>query len=85
MYGTVKKTHQFIYMPYYVAPETLMMSPVIADCPDLVPLFQYFGQVYASDRNITEAPEWGFKYQASEVEDRIVSYEREAEILGLMH
>jgi len=34
-------------MPYYVAPETPMMSPVIADCPDLAPS-QYFGQVYAS-------------------------------------
>ena len=22
MYGTVKKMHQFIFMPYYVAPET---------------------------------------------------------------
>ncbi len=33
-------------MPYYVAPETPMMSQVIADCPDLAP--QYFGQVYAS-------------------------------------
>jgi len=31
---------------YYVAPETPMMSSVIADCPDLVPP-QYFGQVYA--------------------------------------
>src|SRR6218665_1122791 len=35
-----------IYM-YYVAPETPMMSSVIAYCPDLVPP-QYFGQVYAS-------------------------------------
>ena len=34
-----------IYM-YYVAPETPMMSSVIADCPDLAPP-QYFGQVYA--------------------------------------
>ena len=34
-----------IYM-YYVAPETPMMSSVIADCPYLVPP-QYFGQVYA--------------------------------------
>src|SRR6218665_1244581 len=33
-----------IYM-YYVAPETPMMSSVIADCPDLAP--QYLGQVYA--------------------------------------
>ena len=24
-------------MPYYVAPEAPMMSPVIADCPDLAP------------------------------------------------
>ena len=32
---------------YYVAPETPMMSSVIADCPDLVPP-QDFGQVYAS-------------------------------------
>ena len=31
---------------YYVAPETPMMSSVIADCPDLAPP-QYFGQVYA--------------------------------------
>src|SRR6218665_1926027 len=37
-----------IYM-YYVAQETPMMSSVIADCPDLVPPPQYFGQVYASD------------------------------------
>src|SRR6218665_2556136 len=37
MYGTVKKTHQFICRPYYVAPETPMMSSVIADCPDLAP------------------------------------------------
>jgi len=35
-----------IYM-YYVAPETPMMSSVIADCPDLAPPPQYFGQVYA--------------------------------------
>ena len=34
-----------IYM-YYLAPETPMMSSVIADCPDLAPP-QYFGQVYA--------------------------------------
>src|SRR6218665_2150371 len=34
-----------IYM-YDVAPETPMMSSVIADCPDLAPP-QYFGQVYA--------------------------------------
>src|SRR6218665_2980872 len=34
-----------IYM-YYIAPETPMMSSVIADCPDLAPP-QYFGQVYA--------------------------------------
>src|SRR6218665_49502 len=34
-----------IYM-YYVAPETPMMSSVIADCTDLAPP-QYFGQVYA--------------------------------------
>jgi len=40
-----------IYM-YYVAPETPMMSSVIADCPDLAPP-QYFGQVYAYD-NIGE-------------------------------
>ena len=33
---------------YYVAPETPMISSVIADCPDLVPP-QYFGQVYAKD------------------------------------
>src|SRR6218665_2236984 len=33
---------------YYVAPETPMMSSVIADCQDLVPP-QYFGQVYASE------------------------------------
>ena len=33
---------------YYVAPETPMMSPVTADCPDLVPP-QYVGQVYAYD------------------------------------
>src|SRR6218665_1160749 len=39
-----------IYM-YYVAPETPMMSSVIADCPDLAPP-QYFGQVYAYDRDI---------------------------------
>ena len=32
---------------YYLAPETPMMSSVIADCPELVPP-QYFGQVYAS-------------------------------------
>src|SRR6218665_1263860 len=32
---------------YYVTPETPMMSSVIADCPDPVPL-QYFGQVYAN-------------------------------------
>jgi len=31
---------------YYVAPETPMMSSVIADCPDLAPP-KYFGQVYA--------------------------------------
>ena len=31
---------------YYVAPETPMMSSVIADCPDLA-LPQYVGQVYA--------------------------------------
>jgi len=37
-----------IYM-YYVAPETPMISSVIADCPDLAPL-QYFGQVYAYAR-----------------------------------
>src|SRR6218665_729519 len=37
MYGTVKKTHQFICMHYYVAPETPMMSSVIADCPYLAP------------------------------------------------
>jgi len=30
---------------YYVAPETPMMSSVIADCPDLAPP-QYFGQFY---------------------------------------
>ena len=36
-----------IYM-YYVAPETSMMSSVIADCPDLAPP-QYFWQVYACD------------------------------------
>ena len=35
MYGTVKKTHQFIFV--YVAPETPMMSSVIADCPELAP------------------------------------------------
>ena len=35
---------------YYVAPETPMMSSVIADCPDLVPP-KYFGQVYASARH----------------------------------
>ena len=35
-----------IYM-YYVAPETPMMSSVIADCPDLAPPLQYVGQVYA--------------------------------------
>jgi len=46
MYGIVKKTQQFICMPYYVAPETPMMSPVITDCPDLAP--PYFGQVYAT-------------------------------------
>src|SRR6218665_1643364 len=46
IYGTVKKTHQFICTMYYVAPETPMMSSVIADCPDLAPP-QYFGQVYA--------------------------------------
>src|SRR6218665_3065792 len=34
---------------YYVAPETPMMSSVIADCPDLAPP-QYFGQVYAYGR-----------------------------------
>src|SRR6218665_2648008 len=34
-----------IYM-YYIAPETPMMSSVIADCPNLAPP-QYFGQVYA--------------------------------------
>ena len=38
-----------IYM-YYVAPETPMMSSVIADCPDLA-LSQYFGQVYAYVQN----------------------------------
>ena len=32
---------------YYVAPETPMMSSLIADCPDLVSP-QYFGQVYAT-------------------------------------
>ena len=48
IYGTVKKTHQFICTMYYVAPETPMMSSVIADCPDLTPP-QYFGQVYAYD------------------------------------
>ena len=40
MYGTVKKTHQFICRAYHLAPETpmnAMMSSVIADCPDLVP------------------------------------------------
>ena len=31
MYGTVKNA------PIYIAPETPMMSSVIADCPDLVP------------------------------------------------
>ena len=35
MYSTVKKMHQCIM--YDVAPETPMMSSVIADCPDLVP------------------------------------------------
>src|SRR6218665_3306902 len=35
-----------IYM-YYVALETPMMSSIIADCPDLAPPPQYFGQVYA--------------------------------------
>src|SRR6218665_1038470 len=43
-----------IYM-YYVAPETPMMSSVIADCPDLVPP-QYFGQVYAYAKHITDRP-----------------------------
>src|SRR6218665_3123826 len=46
MYSTVKKTHQFTYM-YYVAPETPMMSSVIADCLDLVP--QYFGQILGDE------------------------------------
>ena len=45
-YVTHCKENAPIYM-YYVAPETPMMSSVIADCPDLVPP-QYFGQVYAS-------------------------------------
>src|SRR6218665_1448416 len=43
------KEHAPIYM-CFVAPETRMMSSVIADCPDLVPP-QYFGQVSASDCN----------------------------------
>ena len=47
MYGTVKNAP--IYM-YYVAPETPMMSSVIADCPDLAAP-QYFGQVYAYVRS----------------------------------
>src|SRR6218665_1829562 len=43
MYGTVKNAQSYMY---YVAPETPMMSSVIADCPDLVRP-QYFGQVCA--------------------------------------
>ena len=45
MYARHCKENAPIYM-YYVAPETPMMSSVIADCPALAPL-QYFGQVYA--------------------------------------
>ena len=45
MYGTAIKRKHTNYM-YYVAPETPMMSSVIADCPDLTPP-EYFGQVYA--------------------------------------
>ena len=49
-----------IYM-YYVAPETPMMSSVIADCLDLAPP-QYFGQVYAygqeSNLNCSETITW---------------------------
>ena len=36
MYGTIYKENAPIYM-YYVAPETPMMSSVIADYPDLAP------------------------------------------------
>ena len=39
-------------MPYYVAPETPMILPVIADCPDFAP--PYFGQVLRIERIFVE-------------------------------